>query len=241
MFTDNYIELDTVESTNDFILNLQKKYIKEGLVVSAKYQKSGKGQRSCVWESEANKNLLISVVIEPNIKLDKQFEISKIVSLALCDMLFDLGLDSNIKWPNDIIVCDKKIAGILIENKVNGNLITHSIIGVGLNVNQCVFQEFNNYATSLSLLLDRELDIKIIKQSFLDFLSNRIEKFRNGYNYHKDYLKLMYLKDIQSSFEHQGNRFNAIIRGLSNSGCLVVQRTDNIYKKFNIKDIKYII
>ena len=124
MFTDNYIELDTVESTNDYILNLQKKYMKEGLVVSAKYQISGKGQRSCVWESEANKNLLISVVIEPNIKLDKQFEISKIVSLALCDLLFDLGLEPKIKWPNDILVSNNKIAGILIENKVKGNLIT---------------------------------------------------------------------------------------------------------------------
>ena len=241
MFTDNYIELDTVESTNDYILNLQKKYIKEGLVVSAKYQISGKGQRSCVWESEANKNLLISVVIEPNIKLDKQFEISKIVSLALCDLLFDLGLEPKIKWPNDILVSNNKIAGILIENKVKGNLITHSIIGVGLNVNQCVFQEFLNHATSLSLLLDREFDIKIVKQSFLEFLSHRIEEFRKGFSCHNNYLNLMYLKDVISCFEYQGTRFNAIIRGLSNDGCLVVETADNIYNKFNIKDIKYII
>ena len=241
MFTDNYIELDTVESTNDYILNLQKRYMKEGLVVSAKYQISGKGQRSCLWQSEPNKNLLLSAVIEPNIKLDKQFEISKIVSLALCDMLFDLGLEPNIKWPNDIIVCNKKIAGVLIENKVNTNLITHSIIGVGLNVNQCVFQEFLNQATSLSLLLDREFDIKIVMQSFLDFLSNRIEEFRKGYSCHNDYLKLMYLKDIKSCFEHQGDRFNAIIRGLSDDGCLVVQRSDNVFNTFKIKDIKYIL
>ena len=240
MFNQNYIELDSINSTNDYINNLNKLYVREGLVVRANFQTEGKGQRSCKWHSDPNKNLLLSVVIEPNIYARNHFLISKIVSLAICDVLFDLGLEPNIKWPNDIIVYDKKISGVLIENKIKGDFITHSIIGVGLNINQCLFQDYCTQATSLSLILNRVFSIKNIEKSLIHFLSKRIEDFRNGYNCHNEYLKLMYLKDNKSSFEHKGVKFTATIRGLSENGSLIIQRGNNTYDTFKIKEIKYI-
>ena len=82
-------------------------------MVTANYQSDGNGQRGKTWESNINENLLLSVVIEPRISISKQFEISKTVSLSICDLLTDLGLNPKIKWPNDILVSKQKIAGIL--------------------------------------------------------------------------------------------------------------------------------
>ena len=130
MFTNKHIKLDSIDSTNSYVLSLQKTgLLKEGLVVTANYQSGGNGQRGKTWESNINENLLLSVVIELRISVSKQFEISKLVSLSICDLLTDLGLNPKIKWPNDILVSKQKIAGILIQNKLQGNLIIHSIIG----------------------------------------------------------------------------------------------------------------
>ena len=82
MFTINHIKLETINSTNDYTLSLKESNVfKEGLVVTANYQSGGYGQRGKIWQSNANENLLLSVIIEPNIKIDEQFLISKIVSL----------------------------------------------------------------------------------------------------------------------------------------------------------------
>jgi len=150
--TYNIIQLDDVVSTNNFALKLKKSHLfKEGLVVISDFQKKGRGQISNTWESKRGMNLLISIVIQPNISLSKQFDLSKIASLSLMDSLLDLGIASKIKWPNDILVCKKKISGILIDNIVSCNVITHSIIGIGLNVNQDVFNDYLPRATSLYL------------------------------------------------------------------------------------------
>ena len=84
MFANNHIKLDSIDSTNSYVLSLQKTgVLKEGLVVTANYQSGGNGQRGKSWESNPNENLLLSVVIEPRISISKQFEISKLVSLSI--------------------------------------------------------------------------------------------------------------------------------------------------------------
>ena len=111
MFTINHIKLETINSTNDYALSLKDSIIfREGLVVTAKFQSGGNGQRGKVWESSENENLLLSVVIEPEIELTEQSLISKIVALSVCDVLKNLGIDAKIKWPNDILVANQKIA-----------------------------------------------------------------------------------------------------------------------------------
>ena len=202
MFTNNHIKLDSIDSTNSYVLSLQKTgVLKEGLVVTANYQSGGNGQRGKTWESNINENLLLSVVIEPRISISKQFEISKIVSLSICDLLTDLGLNPEIKWPNDILVSKQKIGGILIQNKLQGNLIIHSIIGIGLNINQIEFKDYSPKAASLQLLLNKKSDINKIKMQLLQFLSHRIEMYRQGISQQDEYLKMLYLKDKIAAFE----------------------------------------
>ena len=172
MFTKNHIKLETINSTNDYALSLKDSLVfKEGLVVTASYQSGGNGQRGKAWESNANENLLLSVVIEPKLKLDVQFLISIVVALSVCDLLKSLGIEAEIKWPNDILVAKQKIAGILIQNKVQGNYITHSVIGLGFNVNQLVFKDYSLKATSLRLQQNKEYEVLEIQEQFLSFLS----------------------------------------------------------------------
>ena len=168
---------------------------KEGLVVTANFQTSGNGQRGKILgKFERRKNLLISVVIEPNIPAKDQFLLSQCVALALYDLLTLYTDDVSIKWPNDILVGKQKIAGILIQNILKGNKITHSVIGVGLNVNQTKFKAYSPKATSLKLLLNKTFDISKIQEELLKCLAERIKQLRNGVDQQKEYLSVLFLK-----------------------------------------------
>jgi BirA family biotin operon repressor/biotin-[acetyl-CoA-carboxylase] ligase len=213
---------------------------KEGLVVTANYQSGGNGQRVKAWESNEKENLLLSVVIEPNIKLDEQFLISKIVALSVCDLLKRLGLESELKWPNDILVAKQKIAGILIQNKTQGNYISHSVIGLGFNVNQLVFKNYSPIATSLRLQLNKEYEILKIQEHFLSFLSTRLKRLKVGENQDNEYLNSLFLKEKIAAFESDNKQFMGIIKGVNESGKLLIQLDDNRITAFENQQIKYL-
>ena len=139
------IWLESIDSTNEECRR-RISDIDNLSVVAALSQTSGKGQRGNVWLSESGQNLTFSIVLkfpakglkaemEPMLAYD-QFVLSEITSLAIVDLLADFGIEAKIKWPNDIYIGDRKICGMLIENSLRGEWIQHSIIGIGLNVNQ---------------------------------------------------------------------------------------------------------
>ena len=241
MFTKNHIKLETINSTNDYALSLKDSLVfKEGLVVTSSYQSGGNGQRGKAWESNANENLLLSVVIEPKLKLDEQSLISKIVALSVCDLLKSLGIEAEIKWPNDILVAKQKIAGILIQNKSQGNYITHSVIGLGFNVNQLEFMEYSPKATSLRLQLDKEYDVLQIQEQFLSFLSERLMRLKVGENQENEYLNSLFLKDKPAAFEIDNKQFMGMIKGVSESGRLLIQLEDDSIAAFENQQVKYL-
>jgi BirA family biotin operon repressor/biotin-[acetyl-CoA-carboxylase] ligase len=241
LFTINHIKLESINSTNVYALSLNDSLVfKEGLVVTANYQSGGNGQRGKAWESNENENLLLSVVIEPNIKLDEQFLISKIVALSVCDLLKRLGLESELKWPNDILVAKQKIAGILIQNKTQGNYISHSVIGLGFNVNQLVFKNYSPIATSLRLQLNKEYEILKIQEHFLSFLSTRLKRLKVGENQDNEYLNSLFLKEKIAAFESDNKQFMGIIKGVNESGKLLIKLDDNRITAFENQQIKYL-
>ena len=136
------IKLSTVDSTNNYTAKLiTQTKIPFGTVIMADFQSKGKGQRNQSWVSEKYKNLLVSIFVNSSFLNTKSiFYLSKITALALREFIYDtLQMETLIKWPNDIIIGDKKIAGILIENQWKNNYIKSSIIGLGININQVVF------------------------------------------------------------------------------------------------------
>ena len=241
MFTKNHIKLETINSTNDYALSLKDTLVfKEGLVVTASYQSGGNGQRGKAWESNANENLLLSVVIEPKLKLDEQSLISKIVALSVCDFLKSLGIEAEIKWPNDILVAKQKIAGLLIQNKLQGNYITHSVIGLGFNVNQLVFKDYSPKATSLKLQLNKDFEVLQIQEQFLSFLSARLKRLKVGENQENEYLNSLFLKDKPAAFESDNKQFMGIIKGVSESGKLLIKLEDDSIAAFENQQVKYL-
>ena len=147
----NVIKLDTVDSTNRYANDLLNcnfndgsvKKIYDGTVVLARTQRSGKGRRGNNWESEPCKNLTFSIILYPGfLKASDQFRLNKVISLGIYDhvrsiiMQHDEKCDRtvSIKWPNDIYAGSDKISGILLENAIRQDKISHSIIGIGLNI-----------------------------------------------------------------------------------------------------------
>src|SRR4051812_18760955 len=141
----NILFLPETDSTNSYAIELLKNVNPpDGTVVHTARQLRGKGQRGAAWTTEPVSNLTISIIVKPAfLSLANQYFLYIVSALAVHDttaeFLAPRQFDIKIKWPNDILVNRKKIAGILIENRITGNLINASVIGIGINVNQASF------------------------------------------------------------------------------------------------------
>ena len=163
-----------IGSTNDWAAReLREGNVLEGTIFRADSQTKGKGQRGRVWESGAQQNLLLSYVFYPKFLLStQQFGLIQSFSLAVRDVLQKYVFDPiTIKWPNDIFIGDRKVAGILIESSMVGNTLGTAVVGIGLNVNQRDFGTAPN-ATSLLLETGQKLDADLI----LNELNGHMEK-----------------------------------------------------------------
>ena len=238
MFTDNNIILKQGGSTNSYALELKSTAVfKEGLVVTADFQTGGKGQRGKEWESNRGENLLLSAVIESNISIDNQFDLNILSSLAVMDSLKSYDIDSQIKWPNDILVNKCKIAGILIQNLISKNRITHTVIGIGLNINQIEFTKFYPSATSIQKELGATINISDVKDSLLNALQLRLENYRLNSDLKDEYLSNLFQKDKVATFKSNNQKFMGIIRRVTKSGLLQIE-TENSLKEFNLQEVK---
>src|SRR5688572_32157531 len=156
-------------STNDEASQLieSSDNVVEGTVVITNDQTSGRGQRGNTWISEPGKNLTFSLVMKPAfLSAQDQFLLNKAFSLGLYDYLhITLKATVKIKWPNDMLANDKKICGILIENQIQGQNIQHSVVGIGLNVNQENFSMPT--ATSMKVFERKEFLLENVLEELL--------------------------------------------------------------------------
>jgi len=238
----NIIKLNAIDSTNNY---LKKIILDEGIsdytVVTAKFQTEGKGQLGTKWDSEDSKNLICSVYKKDiNIKAQDQFVISALVSLALIKTLRKANLSNlHIKWPNDIMSDNKKICGILIENIVKENYIKDSVIGIGLNVNQTIFNNLPN-ATSIKNLLGTsyskdEILNDLVKN--IEFFFNELEKTSIN-SIFKTYEDALFRINVPSTFKNsKGDIFSGYIKGVTKLGKLKVMLEDNLIESYDLKEI----
>lgn len=243
----NIIVFEELASTNDYLKELLSKFkpLDQLTVIMAKNQTSGKGQRGNTWNSEPNSNLTASFLISPEkLEISNQFSLTVIVSLAVYDTLKTLGIQHlSIKWPNDIMIGNKKVAGILIENKLAGHSIKHSIIGIGINVYQKQFPpEISTKTTSLILeKADINIEIlqfaKIIQKKLAEYYSlypKNIEKLLKSYN------RKLFRKDKTHSYLFEGNIVDGIILGVEGDGLLQIEINKNLHS-VGLKGIGYIL
>ena len=241
----NIIKLNAIDSTNSYLKELAiKKELDNFTVAVAKHQTSGRGQMGTNWISDYDKNLTFSMLVKFNhLSIHHQFYCSMAVALGVLEVLkSQVENKVFIKWPNDIMAEDDKVAGILIENNLKGNTIKHSIVGVGLNVNQVLFPTNIGNVSSIKLLSGKnikndELLVKLIQSitKFMNFVNKlEFELLKNLY------LKNLYQFNKQVNFiDNSNEKFKGKIIGVEESGMLLVETNNKKIRKFNLKEIKF--
>jgi len=248
MIGNNHIRLNRVNSTNKYATDMiAKSKPIEGTVISASFQYEGRGQIGRFWESEAGKNISCSTILLPTfLEASQQFQLNIAVSLAVHDFV-DHFIDSEevrIKWPNDIYVGDKKIAGILIQNTLLGKTISTSVWGTGININQVLFSEDVPNPTSLALENMKDMEIDTCMLWLFRFLTKRYLQLKAGHleSMRSEYHELLYRRDVWAGFmDSEDNRWTGKIIKVDDLGRLVILNTDEEEKVFGFREIRFVV
>lgn len=239
------LHVQQTESTNDLIRTLHAKSpLEEGTVLVTHTQSNGRGQLNNSWEAEPGKNLTFSILLRPHhIRPSEQFVLSQAVALALFDVLSKEANGFSIKWPNDIYWNDKKIAGILIENDLHGNVIDQSVVGIGVNVNQHHFNSNAPNPVSLSQITGKEYDLENLIERFIDALLNRYDStFDNGIDkLRADYYQSLYRVNKEATYRDESGLFQGSIIGVLPSGHLQIQSQRNGLRLYAFKEVEFIL
>lgn len=195
-----------------------------GIVYQALEQTAGRGQRGKTWVTGRNMNIALSAVLEPgNVLPVGSFLLGAATAVAVRSWLENHISGSMIKWPNDIYMHDKKIAGILIESIVRGNKWNYAVVGIGVNINQPQFGPELNNATSLNMLTGQTYDIIILGRKLCEHLEEQWqllqrepEQVMDTYNRH------LFRKNMPVRFKEDNRVFTATVKRVDASGELVV-------------------
>ena len=238
-----YPQLRSTNTTLKDLISAQP--LAEHTVVITAEQTSGRGQSGNSWESEKNANLTFSLLLHPTFLAPHlQFYISKTVSLAIIDTIKQFTDEKvSVKWPNDIYINDKKVAGILIENSISGTRLDYCVIGIGLNVNQ---DEFNSDApnpVSLKNISGTNYDLELMLERVLENIRVRYELLQNNGNewINKDYMAVLYRKDGFHRFSDEHGLFEARIAKIDDFGLMTLVDSNNRAREYAFKEVKFIL
>ena len=244
---ESIIILEELSSTNDYLKLLLSniKPVYQGTAIMAMHQTRGKGQRGNKWQSAPNENLMFSIPLFPeNLGIEKAFNLSMLISLAMHSWLSKYVNNVHVKWPNDIYVDSKKIAGILIENQLTGTKIKSCIIGIGVNINQIVFPpDLEKKTTSLKLSTGFKENYDII--SCCKELQKEIMLFYQHLDLTRDdvlldkYNTLLYRKNKSAFYKVKGEIKEGIITGVASNGKLIIKFGQQ-KARFDLKEVEFL-
>ncbi len=238
--------IDRVDSTNAFVRRMiDESKAGEGTVIMAREQYAGRGQGENTWHSQAGMNLTFSLVLEPVfLPPHKQFILNKAIALAVMNSVkqsLSSETITSIKWPNDIYAGIRKIAGILIEHTIMGNSLKHSIIGIGVNLNQ---QEFpTNLPNPVSLKQLTGLDHE--NEKFLESTCQNLDLeysrlIRGEFNsINNDYNSSLFGYGSDLEFTSGSSLFTGRIKSVDDLGRLLIMTQDGKIRIFNHGEISF--
>ncbi len=232
---DDYKEIwfEQLSSTNEYsmtnIANLEDKNI-----VIAETQNDGYGRFKRKWVSDKPDNLYASIILKPACELNENLPISNItqyMSVIICEILAEYNIKAEIKWPNDVLVDGKKIAGLLSEASIQGNQLKGFVLGVGINLNleKSDIEEIDQPATSLNLETGNNTDKnefsqKLFKAFFAEydnFIKSGFEFIKNRYISRCSFIgKEIFIKNLDT--QQKG-----IAKSINNDGSLLLQENNN--------------
>lgn len=238
----NVVYVPECHSTSSLLLELtHKTNLPEGTVVISSNQTKGRGQRGNTWEAEPNMNLTFSILLKPTFLLaPEQFVITQAVSLALADYLVERGASAvKIKWPNDLMIGNKKVAGILIENTLTGSSLQQSVVGIGININQQHFQVPT--ATSLGLATGKKFSLPDEWAMLVQKLEQRYVQLKssNKQSMQTDYRALLYRLGSPACFQVGSEQVMGTIESVDAAGRLQVAMNGET-RSFSLKEIQFL-
>jgi BirA family transcriptional regulator, biotin operon repressor / biotin---[acetyl-CoA-carboxylase] ligase len=216
----------------------------EGALVAAAYQTSGKGLLKNRWESEPGQNLLFSFILYPDfLPLKRSFLLSQALALGLREWVGErLDAPVRVKWPNDVYAGDKKVAGMLIQNALSGQLIQSSIVGIGVNVNQQAFSPELPNPASLFTLSGRSFDLDASLDGICASLENWYLRLKRGEweRIEAEYMKFLYGQGEWRAFARaDGARFEGRIADVAENGYLRIE-TEGGVLAFEVKEVQFL-
>lgn len=234
------IYFESISSTNSALIEASKKSAKSWTIYWTTNQTQGRGYAGNVWEAKVNENLAFSLLINSDLDYVDLVGFNQWVSVVLCKYFLTLEEDVFVKWPNDIIIKNKKVCGVLIETYKSVNQL-NIVVGVGVNVNQNDFHALPK-AGSLFTQTERKFEIKEILSDLLTAFQNEfhfIEKkqwnlISEMYNSH------LFRKGIESKFKIGEEEISGIIENVNENGDLEVKFQNGEIKTFKTKEIELI-
>lgn len=237
--------IESLDSTNRYG-NIQVKNgnSKDGDVYATHIQTKGRGQIGNKWITRHHQNLTFSVVYEPTfLAATEQFYLNMAVCIAISNFLkIETGIAAQVKWPNDIYVEYEKIAGVLIENTLRGSNLSHTVIGIGLNVNQDIFDEELKNATSIKLKTGHEYVLEEILDTFLSYLEAEylLLKARRFEDLYARYTANLLFFNEERVFTANEDVFLGTIIGINPDGRLIINtRAGN--RLFAFKEVAFVV
>ncbi len=237
------IKLKEIDSTNRFLKQMDS-YDEEALTIAvADYQTAGKGQGTHIWEGEAGKNLLFSMMVCPHwVPVRRQFLLSEIGALAIKDALDTYADGFTLKWPNDVYWEDKKISGTLIETSVDSKGIKRCIFGIGININQTQFLSDAPNPVSLAQILGHEVDREEVLQKVLDAFERYYELLRQA-----DYMDVsgiyhlsLYRRKGYHWYEDADGKFEGAFVEVEDDGHLILHDKKGVIRSYAFGELKFL-
>ena len=214
------------------------------VAVQADAQTAGRGQRGNVWQSAAGENLLVSLMVRPTfLPVTSHFALSQAIALAVRSAMSYIGVQVELKWPNDIYVDGKKLAGILVELFYSGPGIESAIIGVGLNVNQTAFEPMDKVPVSLKMLQGTTFSVNEVLGALLDAFSYYYSALQRGeYSLLAcDYKRCLMGHGKVMRYRCGETFFDARLVDVLGTGHIVLERADGTTAQYAFKEVELVM
>lgn len=239
-----FLVLAQVDSTNIYAIDkVQANLAAHGAAFFAHHQTKGKGQMGKQWKDDSGSNILLTVVINTQFLLiSQQFAVSIMTALACYDFFSQYsGEETKIKWPNDLYWRDRKAGGILIENHLKGSIWQYSVLGMGININQTVFDSQINNPVSLKQITGKSFDPVELAMQLCQSLEKRFQELDNGgmQAQLEAYNQLLYKRGERVSLKKDNILFQPIIKAVRANGRLVVD--NGIEEDYDLGQLVWVI
>ncbi len=220
-----------VDSTNTWAKREAENGAPEGTVLVADMQTAGKGRRGRSWSSPSGHSIYMSLILRPDIMPDRASMLTLVAGLSAAQAIRGLtGLETWIKWPNDLVISDKKICGILTEMSLQMECINYVVVGIGINVNMTEFpEEIANKATSLCLEKGQTVRrAEVIAEVLSHFEKNYYRFLKTGdlSGLADDYNKVLVNRNREIRVMEPGNEYMGTTGGINEKGELMVTKED---------------